>query len=555
MQTIKSCIQEISQKFDVIDIIDCDQHSDSWVDLWIDLKKLHQEKYQANHRIIIKSTYDYYENSNHGIILQSLQNIINELDIPNFFICLLTTNNKIDSEYNFILTHYSYDKNPFQIYQCNGEFVRKKSSNIKPFTKIQNFDKNKLQALLDLDIDQKNMLFKNKNFCIAPWIATMISPDSGVRPCCFYDKSIGNLKDQSMVEIWNNKNYREIRKKMIKNQEVSGCIKCRRYENIGKESLRQSLNKEFINQIQKVKHTQDNGELPNVELVYVDSRFNNLCNLSCRMCSATSSTSWHKSGVAMGLVDKNTPMFLSAGKRPGDLLNQIKNHVNTIEKIYFAGGEPLIIDDFYQILEHLDKNKKYNTKLVYNTNLTKSSLKNKDIFDYWKNFKNISIGASLDGEYKRGEYLRSGTVWNDVIEFRKKMLEIRPDIDFYVSATVSIINCLHLADFHKSWVEQGLIKPEEFNLGLIFSPEFLRVDCAPDILKEKIKKRYQDHLNWLRPIDKLGRATAGFESVISHIDNSNNNFNKDNFWKNVNLFDNYYKTNLLETFPELIDLK
>jgi hypothetical protein len=38
-------------------------------------------------------------------------------------------------------------------------------------------------------------------------------------------------------------------------------------------------------------------------------------------------------------------------------------------------------------------------------------LKGRSIFDAWKNFKNISIGASLDAEGPRGEYLRTGTVW------------------------------------------------------------------------------------------------------------------------------------------------
>lgn len=554
MQKIDSCIHSLSEKYDIVDIVDCDLHSDSWIDLWIDLKKLYQTEYKNNQRIIIKSSYDYYKNLNHGIILQSLQNIINEIDIPNFFICLVTTNKEIENEYKFVLENYSYDSNPLHLYVCSGEFVRKESKNIKPFTKIQNFDKKTINSLMSLSDKQKKLLFKNKNFCIAPWISMMISTDSSVKPCCVYKESTGNLKNQSLKDIWNNKDYRKIRKKIINNVEVSGCETCHKTESYGKESLRQSLNREFLDHVKKVDQTSNDGVLENFELVYLDSRFNNLCNLSCRMCDENSSSSWHKPGVAMGLINKSSPVFLSASKYPGELFEQIKDHINTVEKIYFAGGEPLIIDEFYQILEYLDKNKKHHVKLVYNTNLTKQSLKNKNIFEYWKNFKNISVGASLDGEYARGEYLRSGTVWNDVIEFRKKMISCRPDIDFSVSATVSILNCLHVVDFHKNWVEQKLIKPEDFNVGLLFAPEFLKIDNAPSSLKDKISKKYVQHLDWLRTIDKLGRATAGFESVLSQIDN-NNNFDKNNFWKNIKMFDNYYKTDLLETFPELIDLK
>lgn len=554
MQTIDSTVEQISQNYEIIGIIDCDQRGDSWIDLWIDVKKLHQEKYNDNQRIVIKSSYDYYHNIEHGIILQSLQNIVNEIDIPNFFICFVTTNKEIENEYKYILENYSYDGNPFHLYTCSGDFIKKQSKNVKPFTKIQNFNKDTINSLMSLSDGQKELLFKNKNFCIAPWTSLMIDTDSSVKPCCLYKTSVGNLKDQSLKDVWNSKDYREIRKKMINNVEVLGCENCQKTEKHGKESLRQSLNRDFLTHIKKVDQTSNDGTLENFELVYLDSRFNNLCNLSCRMCNEKSSSSWHKPGVAMGLVDKESPVFLSASKYPGDLFEQIKKHVNTIEKIYFAGGEPLIINEFYQILECLDKNNKHHVNLVYNTNLTKQSLRGKNIFEYWKNFKNISIGASLDGEYSRGEYLRSGTVWNDVINFRKEMIKSRPDIDFFISATVSIINCLHVTDFHRNWVENNFINPEDFNVNLLFSPEYLKIDNAPYSLKEKIRKKYHEHLDWLRPIDKLGRATKGFESVLSQIDNDNI-FDKDNFWKNVNIFDNYYKTDLLETFPELIDLK
>lgn len=555
MNSIDSCVQEISKKFDVVGIVNCDQFGDSWIDLWINLKNLHQNTYHNNQRIIITSTYDYYKEAHtHGLILQSLQNIINEINIPNFFICFVTTNQKIKNEYNFILEHYSYDDNFVHLYTCKGNFVRKKDNGVEPFTKIQNFDKNKIELLMSLDNKQKNLLFKDKNFCIIPWISAMIDTDGSVKPCCYYRGSVGNLKNNSLEEIWNSEHYRKIRKSMINNRPVSGCFECQNSEKLGRNSLRQSSNREFLNHINKVEKTKTNGFLEKFELVYLDTRFNNLCNLSCRMCNEKSSSSWHKPGVAMGLVDKSTPVFLSASNYPGELIEQIKTHVDFVEKIYFAGGEPLIIDEFYQILELLDQNKKHDVKLVYNTNLTKQNLKDKNIFQYWKNFKNISIGASLDGEYCRGEYLRSGTHWDDVLKFRKEMLACRPDIDFSINATLSIMNCLHVADFHKNWVNEGLIDPEEFNLNLLYRPKYLRVDNAPSELKEKIRKKYREHLDWLRPIDKLGRATESFESVLSYID-INSSFDKSDFWKNVNLFDNYYKTNLLETFPELVDLQ
>ena len=139
------------------------------------------------------------------------------------------------------------------------------------------------------------------------------------------------------------------------------------------------------------------------------------------------------------------------------------------------------------------------------------------------------------------------------MDFRKEMLARRPVIDFYISATTSILNALHLPDFHRSWVDQGLIKPEDFNIQILFDPQYLRVDRAPDYLKNLIRKKYQTHLEWLRPRDSVGRAIYGFESILRYLDN-NVGFNAVEFWNKIETLDKYYGQNLVTTFPELANL-
>jgi len=539
------------QDDNIIGVIDCDLYGDQWVDLYIQFQKLYKECYSPGDVIVVKSTYDYYQNNHAGIILQSVQSLVNTIDISNFFIRFETTNKDIHNEYQYILETYSTDKVPFTLKVIPGSFIKKKANTKTPFIKLQNLVD--IETIESLTQEQKNLLFASKSFCIAPWTALEISAGSSVRPCCEYrGGSVGNAAENSLSEIWNNDSLRTIRKKMLNNQEVEGCKRCYTKEQYGRDSLRNSFNRRFGRYITKVSATNDYS--CNFELVYLDARFNNLCNLSCRSCNHISSTSWHKPAVALGLIAKDTPVLSSAGRYPGDLLNQIKKHIHTIQSIYFAGGEPLIIEEFYQLLEELDKAGRHDVELIYNTNLTQSYLKDKSIFDHWKNFKNISIGASLDAEAERAEYLRCGTKWNDIVEFRKQIFANRPDIDFYINCTTGIINALHIVDFHRSWADKGLIRPEDFNVHLLFEPEYMNVSNSPEVFKEKIKQKYNEHLKWLKPLDTLGRASFGFESIIKHLD-SNNHFDRKLFWDNVNSLDGYYKTDLLSVFPELDDLK
>lgn len=115
------------------------------------------------------------------------------------------------------------------------------------------------------------------------------------------------------------------------------------------------------------------------------------------------------------------------------------------------------------------------------------------------------------------------------------------------------MNALHVPDFHRSWVDQGLINPADFNIQILLVPDYLRVDCAPVYLKNLIREKYHAHLKWLRPRDSVGRAVYGFESILHYLDNDTE-FNADKFWNNIRPLDNYHSQDLVTIFPELANL-
>ena len=536
-----------SSNYDVIGTIDCDEYKDNFVDLYLAIKKLYKPVFQPDQRILVTSTFDYYKQS-HGLILQSLQTIVNNIDISNCFISFVTTNKNIEQEYAYVLETYSTDSTPFDIQCIDGDFNKRPAGSIKPYTKTNSIDY-RIEDVKHITKEQKDMVFKSKNFCILPWISLMIDPKSNVAPCCAYRGVTGDCSKDSLEDIWNNKENQDIRTRMIRDETVDGCHRCISQETLGTESLRTLSNATFAKHI----NIAEQGVTPDYNIKYIDSRFNNLCNLSCRSCGHGLSSSWHAPAVSIGLIDKSTPVFLKAGRGNTDLYDQIFQQLDNLDRIYFAGGEPLIMQDNYKIVAELDRRGRHDIELIYNTNMNTTQLKGHSIFDLWKNFKNISIGASLDAEGIRGEYLRTGTIWEKVVDFRSKLVKRRPDINFFVSCTTSIINVLHVPDFHRSWVEQGFIQPHEFDIQTLHAPEWLNVKTAPQYLKDQIRKKYTKHLEWLRPLDKEGRATLGFEGILEQI-NTDQEFDPQLFWNNILPLDKYYNANLLDSFPELVDL-
>jgi hypothetical protein len=177
------------------------------------------------------------------------------------------------------------------------------------------------------------------------------------------------------------------------------------------------------------------------------------------------------------------------------------------------------------------------------------------VFDYWRKFESVAVGASLDAMGPRAEYIRRGTDWHTVERNRRAMLEQCPNVDFYISPTLSILNALHLPDFHRDWVNKGLLKAQDLNVNILQDPAYLRIDIATPEYKQQIEEKYQEHLLWLRNRDQLNRATVGFESAINFLKATDNRQLLPKFWVKTQELDRIRKENVLETIPELKALK
>jgi hypothetical protein len=88
---------------------------------------------------------------------------------------------------------------------------------------------------------------------------------------------------------------------------------------------------------------------------------------------------------------------------------QLEPHLDYVEQIYFAGGEPLLMEEHYQHLEELVKRKRFDVRLIYNTNFTHTDLKGRSVFEYWKQFDQCSSGCQFRWHGAPAEYIRKGT--------------------------------------------------------------------------------------------------------------------------------------------------
>jgi sulfatase maturation enzyme AslB (radical SAM superfamily) len=416
-----------------------------------------------------------------------------------------------------------------------------------------NYNSTDLVRATELTEREQFLLKDSKTFCIYPWIHLHAYPTGEAYPCCHAEMKpgvVGNCRTNTLEEIWRDKPMQQLRADMLSEIPHAACTRCYEQEASGFFSGRKSANKHHGHHIKKLDQNP-------FEMTYWDIRFSNLCNLKCRSCGHIFSSQWYQdqAKLAGGDWKERNTVLNYAGRTETDMWSQLEPHLDYVEQIYFAGGEPLLMEEHYNILEELLTRGRTDVRLIYNTNFTHTDLKGRSVFEYWKQFDSVAVGASLDDMGARGEYIRKGTDWAVVEQNRRDMQQICPEVDFYISPTLSIMNARHLPEFHRDWVEKGLIRAQDLNVNILQDPAHYRIDIAPAEYKAELTEIYRDHINWLRDKDPLNRASQGFESAVVFMNSTDNTHLIDTFWRKTHELDSIRKESCLTVIPELKALK
>jgi len=393
-----------------------------------------------------------------------------------------------------------------------------------------------------------------KNFCISPWVHLHTWPNDQVYPCCMtpMENPVGNLKETTLKEIWNSDKLKDLRVDFLNDIRPKSCRRCFEMEDVGQGSWRQSLNQHYAHHFNKVDNTLFDGTFEEFNLVYWDFRFNNICNFKCRTCGPQLSTGWYEDTKK---IWGSLPNDVKVIKENVQTWDEIEPLFETVEEIYFAGGEPLIMEEHYRILKRLDEMKRYDVKLRYNTNFSQLEYKNLKVYEIWSKFQSVELSASLDGNGLRGEYIRKNMKWDKILENRKKLDPMPDNIYFYINFTLSVLNCFHVVDFHRDCVSSGFIEsPDRFRLNVLQHPTHFRLQILPEHLKSQLVEHYENYIKELTKLDNSKSVVDDFRAAINFIQTENCEHELDNFRKNILQVDDIRNEEFVKIFPELVEL-
>jgi len=250
-----------------------------------------------------------------------------------------------------------------------------------------------------------------KPACYAPWITTYESAIGKINPCCEMQGWMLPNKERKSIsfeERWNDPAMVKFRETLLTGELPDSCGNCIHNEKNGATSLRQEYDL-----------FEEHVELDKFKLIHMDYRESNVCNMSCKMCGSSLSSTH---ALSQGMYGKNGIMT-----NPTDPQLYLDNLEN-VRSINFAGGEPALMDSFYDVLNTImdrDLQKNISVSLVTNGSVI---MRNND---NWMEkltqggWKHANIAVSVDCMGDAHNYWRQKNTWKSVEKTLDYMIECK----------------------------------------------------------------------------------------------------------------------------------
>ena len=428
----------------------------------------------------------------------------------------------------------------------------------------------------------------SKTFCPIPWIFQAVRNNGDIRVCCqanvtpnqgvvrHPDGKSFNAGRDSFDDAKNAPMMNEIRKNMLSGKWSEECGRCKSEEEAGLQSRRmyelEHWDYSFKNALED---TKDDGSIT-IRSQYYDLRFGNMCNLACRMCGPTDSHTWYEQWLGYhggtsyedthGTVEltRNTKGRLATTDydwhNSETFWKQIEENIPYIEHVYMAGGEPMMIERHYEFLQRcIDSGHAKNIMIEYNTNMTSLPPR---VLEMWKEFKQIRIGASVDGMGDMLEYQRWPIKWKQAKANLEKVDNLPDNVIAWIAFTVTAYNIFHLPEF-MMWKlkESGYKKINSSSAKPIIThhvahgPKRANIRLLNKELKQDVHEHYDYYKNKLAKDETIDsnikkKFNKILDSVTNYMDAEDYSEKIPEFIKFTKYLDQERKQNILMVTPQ-----
>ena len=424
-------------------------------------------------------------------------------------------------------------------------------------------------------------------FCLAKWHHTTIYLQTGQTHSCYHpaphDIPLDELVDPSALHNTNQK--KQERQQMLDGNKPSGCNYCWNIESLGNDYISDRHERNAsIYTAERFSAIKENP-LININPQYIEISFGNECNFKCGYCHPKHSSSYYKE-----IKDHGPYTTVKNHRNDIDWFQIYEEETNpyveawwkwwpevrkTLTILRITGGEPLLQQSTWKLLEDLEKNPLPNLELNINTNFGVKPLLIDRLVEKVNNLitkgaiKDFKVFTSIDTWGKPAEYIRTGLdleVWERNLDtyLTRTSLPITFMITFNI---LTVTNFQKLLEKILEWrikyngTEQTkwqrirfdtpyLKEPLQYDMNLLPKEEFMpymtsHLDFILSNLDDKNRFKFND-----LEYEKFLRVVKYMESSIYTPEKLKEG--RRDFFNWFTEYDRRRGTNFTKTFPELV---
>ena len=424
-------------------------------------------------------------------------------------------------------------------------------------------------------------------FCMAKWHHTTIYLQTGETHSCYHPRPHKIPLTEITIDpsaLHNTEQKKLERLEMLNGEKPSGCQYCWNIEALGEDyvSDRKERNSSIYrpDRFEQIKNGDWNQ---NINPEYIEVSFGNECNFKCGYCHPKHSSAYYKEIKDFGPYD------------------MVKNHRNDIDwfKVYeeetnpyveawwrwwpevsktlnilrITGGEPLLQQSTWRLLEDLDKNPKPNLEININSNfgikpiLMERLVERVNKLLSEKKIKTFKMFTSMDTWGKPAEYIRTGLnleVWeqNFHIYMSKTNLPLTFMITFNILTVTNFQDLLEkFLQWRKIYKQQSwatvrfdtpyLKEPLQYDMNILPKDKFMPYMYAHlEFIKNNIDDKNVEKFNSLE-YEKFRRVVDYMESTVYSKEKLKEG--RRDFYNWFTEYDRRRGTDFVSTFPKMIE--
>jgi len=394
--------------------------------------------------------------------------------------------------------------------------------------------------------------------CFAPYMNLDLDQTGSMLTCYRGKTTAGNWKQGETSKQYNHKDFVDIRKDLYEGKSNKNCAVCQNRESKGLHSIRYKFTKDAYNSnifdqiVENIKkdHTQSNLE----DLLFVEIRPHNVCNLECMHCNQVSSSKWASTvkhnprlkidyeSVFAGheeIIDNNPYVGVNDPRKLKELFDKAPN----IKRVHFTGGEPLLDkthDEWLQIIPN-----KKNINLGYHSNLQHKLYTR--LFNLWSEFNNVMIYNSWDACERLYPYFRYRGEFKALEHNLNAIKNVCKNVELRGTLTVNLFSLFDFEDHIRLWEYYNMDPHHSF----VEHTHPMSVVYLPQPLKEHLIKNAFEKVELIKETTLKEKVKEIIKSIALFADQYKQEQLNTNTSKYILELDSIRKTNILEVCPEL----